>query len=275
MRHGITISDRDKEEMLGFFARGVADGQPPSWISWVVYDNTTDDPEITGSPVSSEESDEEYHPFVHLRENPDGKRCRCGSTTHLTVNSHACPLNPRNRDDKDDATGESKNTDDQPGAEKGDTAAADGSAAAADESAAAADGNAAAADGSAAAADDSAAAADDSDTPDEEEQQTLAEIAAALPVRRRRSKRLGVSARKRRLITDTNNTKAKSQTIQLGAEVVSSGSRWNLPANTKFKGVVVARKNRRGVSTFDVKWQDGVVEYMNEDDIRPMCVNHT
>lgn len=261
MHHGITISDRDKEEMLGFFARGVADGQPPSWISWVVYDNTTDDPEITGSPVSSEESDGEYHPFVHLRENPDGKRCRCGSTTHLTVNSHACPLNPRNRDDKDDATGESKNTDDQPGAEKGDTAAADESAAAAD--------------GSAAAADDSAAAADDSDTPDEEEQQTLAEIAAALPVRRRRSKRLGVSARKRRLITDTNNTKAKSQTIQLGAEVVSSGSRWNLPANTKFKGVVVARKNRRGVSTFDVKWQDGVVEYMNEDDIRPMCANHT
>ena len=242
MRHGITISDRDKEEMLGFFARGVADGQPPSWISWVVYDRTTDDPEIPGSPVSSEETDEEYHPFVHLRENPDGKRCRCGSTTHLTVNSHACPLNPRNRDDKDDGTGESKNTDDQPGA---DTAAADGSA----------------------------AAADDSETPDEEEEQTLAEIAAALPATRRRSKRLGVSARKRRLITNTNNTNAVCQNIQLGTEVVSSGTRWNLSANTKFKGVIVARKKRKGVSTFDVKWQDGVVEYMNEDDIRSMCVN--
>ena len=42
MRHGITISDRDKEEILGFFARGVDDGQPLSWFSWVVHDTPTE-----------------------------------------------------------------------------------------------------------------------------------------------------------------------------------------------------------------------------------------
>ena len=243
MRHGITISDRDKEEMLGFFGRGIPDGQPPSWISWFVYDATTDDAEIPESPVSSEDSDEEYQPFVHLRENPDGKRCRCGSTTHLTVNSHACPLNPRNRDDNDDGTGERENDN---------------------------------------AKDDSS-----SDTPDEEEEQTLAEVVATLPVRPSQ-RRLGMPTRRRRLIGDDGHTRATSrprvvndtddantlpQEIQVGTKVQSSGTRWNLPAGTIFKGVVVAvKKNRRGLLTFHVKWQDGVVEYMKEEHIRPMCV---
>ena len=38
-----------------------------------------------------------YQPFLHLPPNPDGRTCKCGSTTHLTVQSHACPLNPRNQ----------------------------------------------------------------------------------------------------------------------------------------------------------------------------------
>lgn len=244
MRHGITISDRDKEEMLGFLDRGVADGQPPSWINWTVHgtDTTSDDAEE--SSASSETSEEEYQPFLHLRPNPDGKRCRCGSTTHLTVNSHACPLNPRNRDDNDDGAGESKNDNDK---------------------------------------DDSS-----SDTPDEEEEQTLAEVVATLPVRRSQ-RRLGMPTRRRRLIGDDDHTRATcrprvvndtddantlSQEIQVGTKVESSGTRWNLPAGTIFKGVVVAvKKNRRGLLTFHVKWQDGVVEYMKEEHIRPMCVH--
>ena len=34
-------------------------------------------------------------PIGHFAPNPDGKLCRCGSTTHMTVTSHRCPLSKR------------------------------------------------------------------------------------------------------------------------------------------------------------------------------------
>jgi len=76
--------------------------EPPTWCEWDTA-SVTSDTEASGSnddeaSVSSDsgDDDDEYRPFMSLPPNPDGRRCRCGSTTHLTVNSFACPMNPRN-----------------------------------------------------------------------------------------------------------------------------------------------------------------------------------
>ena len=231
MRHGITICDRDKNEMLGFFDRGIADGPPPSWIEWRVRDtnNTnTDDVENAESSAASESEDEEYQAFMHLRQNPDGKRCRCGSTTHLTINSHACPLNPRNRVDNGHGNDN--------------------------------------------AGDNVDCRAENADTSTEEEDLTLSQMLDTLPPKAKRPRRsgrrrLGLSARGRRLIS--NNACAPLPAV--GTAVQSPGTRWNLPANTNFKGVVVAVKKRNGAPSYEVQWEDGVVEYMQEKHILPMC----
>ena len=46
--------------------------------------------------VSSSEDDTPNLGWLHLPKNRNGKKCRCGSETHQTVSSLACPLNPRN-----------------------------------------------------------------------------------------------------------------------------------------------------------------------------------
>jgi len=102
MRHGIKIPSRDKDQMMTFLQEGPAEGQPPAWVDWTAGVAVATAAAAAGSDEESscssdrEDSDEEYLPFLHLRENANGQRCRCGSKTHLTVNAHACPLNPRN-----------------------------------------------------------------------------------------------------------------------------------------------------------------------------------
>jgi len=104
IRHGINIPRHDKDEMLDFLANGPADTLP-EWVNWTVDTPASPDDDSsdtsTSHEVSSEEDSDEETPFLHLPQNPGGRKCRCGSSTHLTIRSHACPLNPRNRDSND------------------------------------------------------------------------------------------------------------------------------------------------------------------------------
>ena len=98
MKHGITIPEDDSDEMLHFFAGELPDGEPPAWITWgtVVHDHS--DSELASDNSDSdndEDNGDDYVPFLHQPLNPGGRKCRCGSQTHMTTNSHACPLNPR------------------------------------------------------------------------------------------------------------------------------------------------------------------------------------
>ena len=97
MKHGITIPDSDKEEMLHFLTEGPPDAPPPSWISWPagVREEFSEEEPNDEPDDDDDDSDDDYAPFLHLPKNPGGRTCRCGSDTHMTVNSHACPLNPR------------------------------------------------------------------------------------------------------------------------------------------------------------------------------------
>ena len=97
MKHGITIPDSDKEEMLRFLTEGPPDAPPPSWISWPagVREEFSEEEPNDEPDDDDDDSDDDYAPFLHLPKNPGGRTCRCGSDTHMTVNSHACPLNPR------------------------------------------------------------------------------------------------------------------------------------------------------------------------------------
>ena len=84
---------------------GPPEGDPPGWINWGSVANEapeadpheSDPHESDSSEVSSDEKEDDGLPFNVLPKNKDGKTCRCGSDTHLTVQSHACPMNPRNR----------------------------------------------------------------------------------------------------------------------------------------------------------------------------------
>ena len=108
IRHGIHIPRQDKTEMLDFLDSGPGD-TPPEWINWRAVTATDGDDSSTSSSddsstshdVSSDEDTDSDTPFLHLPRNPDGRKCRCGSDTHLTIQSHACPLNPRNKKDGD------------------------------------------------------------------------------------------------------------------------------------------------------------------------------
>ena len=102
MRHGIPIPAAEREEMLRFLRARLPPGPPPAWKQWHPEDPDLTPDEDEGrdtSEESSEEEGDEYVPYLHLPENSGGRTCRCGSRTHLTTNSHACPLNPRNQDD--------------------------------------------------------------------------------------------------------------------------------------------------------------------------------
>ena len=103
--------------MLNYLSNGpslVADPRPPAWIPWRLGDaaelaTASDHSPQSDDSTSCEDSDFEVDgPFVPFLANPvnkDGKKCRCGSSTHLTVNHLACPLNPkRSRADDDSDT---------------------------------------------------------------------------------------------------------------------------------------------------------------------------
>ena len=116
MRHGIKIPRHQQYEMLNFLAEGPEEGQPPAWITWtgenVHVSSSSSDTSSSDSDESSEDS--EYRPFLQLTQNPDGRKCRCGSTTHLTIQSHACPQNPRNNINQNNDDDDENNSDTTP-----------------------------------------------------------------------------------------------------------------------------------------------------------------
>ena len=102
MKHGIKIPTQYKEEMLNFLREGPPEGAAPGWIDWgdlVPSSSDDDDNGDSSSEASADDSDSgvDYAPFLTLPKNKNGRKCRCGSDTHCTTQSHACPLNPRNR----------------------------------------------------------------------------------------------------------------------------------------------------------------------------------
>ena len=100
MRHGISIPTPEKEEMLNFLTEGPPEGEAPGWIDWgdnISSSSEDNDDDNTSSESSDNDSDGEDLPFLTLPKNKNGRTCRCGSDTHLTIQSHACRLNPRNR----------------------------------------------------------------------------------------------------------------------------------------------------------------------------------
>ena len=107
MKHGIAIPQEEKDEMQSFLRNGPVRGDPPAWIDWDVADDEipelVDNSSSDGGDEYAEDSDgDDPIPFLHLPLNPAGRTCRCGSRTHRTITSHACPLNPRNSVDGDD-----------------------------------------------------------------------------------------------------------------------------------------------------------------------------
>ena len=293
MRHGITIRGTHADEMMTFLntSREDADHQPPAWVEWHTASScesseSTIENESSGSSDSSDDDDDdEYQPFLHLPENPDGRRCRCGSTTHMTINSFACPLNPRNvaaagatvhddaaagNDDSDESDDDdaSAGNDDSDESDDDDASAANGdSDESDDDDASAANGD----DDSDQRDDDDASAgngADDSDDipPNMEGSSTPLRPRRRLgmPTRRRRSSLgdtgLGPSRRRRRIQVE----------IDVGTKVKSPGTRWNLPATTIYNGEVIKKSMFRGAIRYEVKWQDGVVEYLREEHIVPL-----
>ena len=260
MRHGIAISERDRAEMLSFLtvARADCEQVPPVWGEWSTASDT--DGDDTESFVGSESSDEEgeYRPFSQLPPNPDGRRCRCGSTTHMTVSSFACPLNPRNNavnDAGDNDAGESESESDDNDRNNAVNDAGDNDAGESE-------------------SDDNDPPATRHDAGDNDP-----------PVTRRL--RLGLPTRRRRQIVGTENNIVESpvscrrridndtdepQEIKIGTKVQSTGTRWKLPESTIFQGKVISKRKYRGVLTFKVRWEDGVVEYLKKEHILPMCV---
>ena len=102
MKHGIKIPQQYKEEMLNLLVEGPPEGAAPGWIDWgdlVPSSSDDDDNGDSSSEASTDDSDSgvDYAPFLTLPKNKNGRKCRCGSDTHCTTQSHACPLNPRNR----------------------------------------------------------------------------------------------------------------------------------------------------------------------------------
>ena len=56
---------------------------------------TEQQPEEPDAVAAESVVSEEYVSIGQQKANPDGKICRCGSSTHLQVSSHMCPLNAR------------------------------------------------------------------------------------------------------------------------------------------------------------------------------------
>ena len=109
-RHGIRIPKSCKNEMLELLEAGPRTAAPPPWVDWGaganVHVDAVDDYESDSdnNDFYRPDEDEDYTPFLVLPKNKDGRVCRCGSDTHLTVQSHACPLNPRYRSTRLTAT---------------------------------------------------------------------------------------------------------------------------------------------------------------------------
>ena len=97
--HPVVISDSDKGEMLSFLQDGPVPASAPAWIDWDKADCGSR-PETVVDPVAlrlsaPEPSRKVWRPFMQPRVNPDGRKCKCGSTAHLKITHSLCPLNPK------------------------------------------------------------------------------------------------------------------------------------------------------------------------------------
>jgi len=271
MKHGISIPERDANEMLSFLntPRDDVAQEPPAWGEWNTASDETESSESSAeSSVSSDDdNDDRYQPFLQLPANPDGRRCRCGSTTHMTINSFACPLNPRNitenvdntvdgatvgRDDDADVNNDDDDDDaDVNNDEDDDDDANDSSDNPPDLDSA---------DGG----DDGVEKGDDAN----DKGNNTPDLDSAHPPPRRR-RRLGLPTRRLRRI-NAGATLVANESIDVGTKVKSPGTRWNQPATTIYEGVVVRKSMFRGAVRFEVKWQDGVVEWLRKQHILPL-----
>lgn len=270
IKHGISIPECDSSEMLRFLTtpRADADREPPAWGEWKTASESESSETSAESSVSSDDDDDdEYQPFLKLPENPDGRRCRCGSTTHMTINSFACPMNPRNltenvngatvgRGDDADAINDNDDDDDADASNDGDD---DDDADASDDDDYDDDANASDNDDD----DDDADANNDDD--DDDVNDNPPDLDSELPPPRRR-RRLGLPTRRRGRI----NAVVANKSIDVGTKVKSPGTRWQLPATTIYNGEVVKVSMFRGALRYEVKWQDGVVEYLRKEHIVPL-----
>jgi len=174
----------------------------------------------------------------------------------MTINSFACPLNPRNvaaagatvHDDAAAGNDDSDESDDD-----------DASAGNGDDDSAQRDDDVASAGNGADDSDDIPPNIEGSSTPLRPRRRL------GMPTRRRRSSLgdtgLGPSRRRRRIQVE----------IDVGTKVKSPGTRWkNLPATTIYYGEVIKKSMFRGAIRYEVKWQDGVVEYLREEHIVPL-----
>ena len=118
MHHGIVIPDSDMDEMMDFILEYDKDVEesPPAWIDWdsgapLPHADPISDGETESITSGDESADDGRLPFLQLPKNPNGKLCKCGSDTHLTVQSFACPLNNRYRANNDDGSDDDGDSD--------------------------------------------------------------------------------------------------------------------------------------------------------------------
>lgn len=88
----------EQKEMIQFLVDGPTPNFPPEWITW--GDVEPRDTEELGAAAAtttvptSPRRGGVWRPFLQPRVNANGKKCRCGSQTHLKITHRACPLNP-------------------------------------------------------------------------------------------------------------------------------------------------------------------------------------
>ena len=98
--HPVFISETDKREMLSFLQQGPEAASLPEWVDW--NHGSSVRPHQPQQPTTTTLSAPEptrrkklFRPFLQPRHNSNGKKCKCGSTSHAKVTHSSCPLNPK------------------------------------------------------------------------------------------------------------------------------------------------------------------------------------
>ena len=92
--------------MLNFLeTMGEQSSVTPAWINWTrnPHRGVVSEPDTAPDDPEDADSEAEYVPIGGYKTNADGKICKCGSGTHMTVTSRMCPLNSKWADHQEDA----------------------------------------------------------------------------------------------------------------------------------------------------------------------------
>ena len=109
--HPVYIPAADKQEMLSFLQEGPVAASVPKWFDWDSVEGCSvrpaDKPSLTTSAMCAPEPKRTgvWRPFLQPRPNRNGKKCKCGSTTHAKVTHSSCPLNTKRARDPDGNAG--------------------------------------------------------------------------------------------------------------------------------------------------------------------------